>query len=128
GDAGLDAAPVGLLLGLAGATQPDPAGGAAGPAAGLPRERMAPPAQAGEEVAQLRQLHLRLALPAARVLGEDVQDQGGAVDDLGLDILLQVAQLTRSQLAVADSRVRDAGGRHLATHTLLTVCTVHVWT
>src|SRR5690606_27881482 len=114
GDAGLDAAPVGLQLGLTGAAQPHAAGGAAGPAAGLPGERLAPAAQPGQEVTELRQFDLCLALPAARVLGEDVQDQGGAVDDLDPGLLLQVAQLARGQLAVADHRVRAGGGDHVA--------------
>ena len=39
---------------------------------------------------------LRLALPALRVLGEDVEDQRGAVDDLDLDDVLELAQLARA--------------------------------
>src|SRR5690606_41806819 len=95
GDAVLDAAPVGLQLGLTRATQPDPAGRAARPATDLPGECLTPPAQAGKEVAKLCQLHLGLAFPAARVLREDVQDQRGTVDDLDPGLLLQVAQLAR---------------------------------
>jgi hypothetical protein len=48
---------------------------------------------------------LRLALPALGVLGEDVEDQCRAVDDLDLHDLFELAQLTRRQLAVADDRV-----------------------
>ena len=47
------------------------------------------------------------ALPSRllRVLGEDVEDQRGAVDDLDLHDLLELAQLTGRQLAVADDGV-----------------------
>jgi hypothetical protein len=45
------------------------------------------------------------------VLGEDVQDEGGAVDDLHLDHALQAAQLPGGELVVADDRV-GAGRRH----------------
>ena len=38
------------------------------------------PAQPRQAVAELRQLDLHLALLAVRVLGEDVEDQRGAVD------------------------------------------------
>ncbi len=40
------------------------------------------------------------------MLGEDVQDQGRAVDDLDLDDVLEVDQLARAQLTVADDGVR----------------------
>jgi hypothetical protein len=43
------------------------------------------------------------------VLGEDVEDQRGAVHDLDLGAVLQVPQLAGCELAVADDRV-GAGG------------------
>ncbi len=43
--------------------------------------------QPGQHVVQLRQLHLQLALPAARALGENVQNQLGAVDHLERDLV-----------------------------------------
>jgi len=53
----------------------------------------------------LSQRHLRLALAAGRMLGKDVQDQRGPVDDLDLDGLLQRGQLRRdsspSQITVS---------------------------
>src|SRR5699024_11035338 len=77
-----DATAVQLDLGLTGSPRAHarPAGRHA--AAGLPGHRLAPAAQSGQQVLQLGQLHLGLALPGLGVLGEDVQDEGGAVDDL----------------------------------------------
>ncbi len=48
--------------------------------------------------------------PGCGVLGEDVEDQRGPVDDLDLDDLLEVAQLAGGQLTVADHGV-GAGRR-----------------
>ena len=100
----VDPAPVDLDLRFTGAAaaDPEPPGG---PATDLPRQRLAPPAQARQQVLHLGQLDLGLALLGAGVLGEDVQDQRGAVDDLHLDDLLEFAQLGRGQLSVADDRV-----------------------
>ena len=61
-------------------------------AAGLLGQRFAPAAEPGQHVLQLGQLDLGLALAAARVLGEDVQDQRGPVDDLDLHHAFQPAQ------------------------------------
>ena len=110
GDLGVDAAPVGLDLGLTGTAAAD-ALTAGGTTTGLARQVAAPAAQALLHVLQLRQLDLRLALLALRVLGEDVEDQRGAVDDLDLDLVLEVAQLAGRELAVADDGV-GAGGLH----------------
>ena len=62
-------------------------------------------AQAGEPVAQERQLHLRLALGTARVLGEDVEDHRRPVDGGATEQLLQVPVLRRRQLVVEDDGV-----------------------
>ena len=48
----------------------------------LLRQLDAPAAQARQPVAQLRELDLHHALLAHRVLGEDVEDQRDAVDDV----------------------------------------------
>ena len=90
-------APVDLELGLARSPRAD--------AAGLLAERGAPAAQAGQPVAQQRQLDLRLALGAARVLGEDVEDHGGAVDGRAPEELLEVAMLGGRELVVEDHGV-----------------------
>ena len=60
-----NSAAIGLDLRLARAAGADAAGLAAGPAASLPRERLAPAPQPRKQVLHLRQAHLRLALPAA---------------------------------------------------------------
>src|SRR5208337_3617710 len=103
GDAGPQPAPVRFQLGLAGTAGADTAAGH--PAARLPGERLAPAAEPGQHVLQLSQLHLGLAFAAAGVLGEDVQDQRGPVDDLDLHDAFQPAQLARGELAVADHGV-----------------------
>ena len=56
--------------------------------------------------AEQRQLHLRLALGAAGVLGEDVEDHRGPVDGGAPEQLLQVAVLRRGQVVVEHDRVR----------------------
>ena len=110
GDLGVDPAAVGLDLGLTGATATD-AVTAGGTATGLAGEVATPAAEALLHVLQLGQLDLRLALLALGVLGEDVEDQRGPVDDLDLDLVLEVAQLAGRELAVADDGV-GAGGLH----------------
>ena len=57
-------------------------------------------AQAGQAIAQQRQLDLGLALQRVRVLGEDVEDHRGAVDGGAPEQLLQVELLGRAQLVV----------------------------
>ena len=110
GDLGVDPAAVGLDLGLTGATAAD-ARARGDPATGLARQVAAPAAQALLHVVELGQLDLRLALARLRVLGEDVEDQRGPVDDLDLEPVLEVAQLAGRELAVADHGV-GAGRLH----------------
>ena len=97
GDPTHEPSSVHLQLGLAGAPGTD--------AAGLLAERAAGPPQPGQPVPELGQLHLRLSLGAAGVLGEDVEDhcrtiQRGAVQDL-----LEVALLGRREVVVEDHGV-----------------------
>ena len=94
-----DEAPaVDFELRLARAPRPD--------ATRLLAQRGAAAAQARQPVAQERELHLRLALGAAGVLGEDVEDHRGAVDGRAAEQLLEVAVLRRRQLVVEYDRVR----------------------
>ncbi len=113
GHPGADPAPVQLDLGLTRAAGADP-GTTGHPTTGLARHRLAPAAQAGQQVLQLSQLDLRLALPGLGVLGEDVEDQGGPVDHLDLDDVLEATALRRAQLAVADDGVGAGLGDHVA--------------
>ena len=114
GDLGVDAAPVGLDLGLTGTTATDAAAVRADPAAGLAGQVATPAAQPLLHVVELGELDLRLALLGLRVLGEDVEDQRGPVDDLDLEPVLQVAELAGRELTVEDHRVGAAGGHDLA--------------
>ncbi len=66
--------------------------------------------QARQLVLELRQLHLEPALVGPRVLGEDVEDQPAAVDDLDLDQRLERLLLRRRQLVIGDEDV-EAGLR-----------------
>ena len=113
GDAGVDPATVELDLGLTRSARAH-ALAAGGLATGLARHRLTPATQARQEVLQLGQLDLRLALPALRVLGEDVEDQRGAVDDLDLDDVLEGAALARRELGVADDGVGALGDDDVA--------------
>ncbi len=92
GDPPQDAPAVDLELGLTGTPGAD--------ARALLAELDAATAQAGEAVAQLRELHLQHALLAGGVLGEDVEDQRDAVDDVALEQRLEVALLRGRQLVV----------------------------
>ena len=80
-------APVGLELALAGAAGAD--------AAAEPLEVLPEPLLAGVGVLQLGELHLQLALGRAGVLGEDVQDDRGAVHDPGREAVLERPLLAR---------------------------------
>ena len=76
-----DDPPVRLELALARAAGPDAATGPrqVRPEAGEPRQL----------VLELRELHLEATLVRARVLGEDVQDQPAAIDDLDVEERLE---------------------------------------
>src|SRR5690606_20959004 len=84
---------------------------AGGPAADLAGQVATPASEPGQQVLELGELDLGLALAALGVLGEDVEDQRGPVDDLDLDDLLEPAELARGELAVTDHGV-GTGGRH----------------
>ena len=62
-------------------------------------------------VFELRQLDLELALGGDGVLGEDVEDQLGAIDDAGLERILERALLNRRDLVVDDQDVGPGGGK-----------------
>jgi len=74
-------------------------------AAAEPRERRAGAGQARQQIFELRELHLPLALARARAAGEDVENQLRAIDHLALDPLLELPLLGWGQLVVEDHHV-----------------------
>ncbi len=92
---------VGLQLGLPRAAGPD--------GALLPLQVLPHPQQAGQQVLVLGQLHLEAALPGPGPLGEDVQNQGGAVQHPHLQRLGQVALLRGGEGVVKDDHIRPQG-------------------
>ena len=101
----VDAATVEFDLRLTGTTRAHAGTGAADLATGLAGHRLAPAAQARQQVLELRELDLRLALAALRVLAEDVEDDGRAVDDLDLHDVFERTPLARGELGVGDHGV-----------------------
>src|SRR3989442_1525045 len=100
-----DHAAVGLELRLTGTARADAAAQALEvlPLADEPRQ----------QVRELRQLDLELALGAARALGEDVEDERGAVDHLDAERLAEVALLDRRERIVGDEQIDAARARGL---------------
>ena len=64
---------------------------------------------ARQVVLELRQLDLELAFGAASMLGEDVEDQLGTVDDACFERVLEDALLGRVELAVHQQHVGSRG-------------------
>jgi hypothetical protein len=85
------------LLGLARASGAD--------AAAEPLEVLPHPPHPRQVVLELRELDLELALGAASVLGEDVEDQLRAIDHPCLEQVLETPLLTRRELVVDDQRL-----------------------
>ena len=61
--------------------------------------------QPGQAILHLRQLHLQLALGGLGALGEDVQNQRRAVDDLHAQRVFQIPLLRAGQLVVEDGQI-----------------------
>ena len=81
--------------------------------AALLGEGAAARAKAREAVAKLGEFHLGLAFLAAGVLGENVENDGGAVERRPAENLLEVVLLGGGELVVEDDRVGidRVGGR-----------------
>ena len=115
GDAVADAPAVDFQLRLARPASAD--------AARQPRERVVALAEARKEVLELRELDLQLAVGALGALGEDVQNQLSAVEDLEARLLGDVAALRGAQVAVEDDDVRHE--LHRAQDELLELALAH---
>ncbi len=96
GDALLDAAAVDLELSLAGAAGAD--------AAALAGKVCPHAGEAREEVLKLGELDLKAALAGVSALGEDIEDELGAVEDLAGGEFFQVAPLGGGELVIEDDR------------------------
>jgi hypothetical protein len=97
-DAFLGLAAVGFELGFAFAadgSEPTALTGKVGPEAG----------EAWEEVLELGELDLELAFAGAGALGEDLEDQGGPVEDLAAERFLQIPGLRTGEFVVEDHGV-----------------------
>src|SRR5437667_8791587 len=105
-DAVANDAPVGLELGLARPPRAD--------AAAETLEVAPLPHEPRQEIRELGELHLELALARARALREDVEDQRGAVDHFDPQRLGDVALLAGRQPVVGDEEVGVSGVRRLA--------------
>ena len=74
------------------------------------------PGQARQAVFVLRQLNLQRALAGVRMLGEDVEDQCGAVEHLNvlvLDGFFDLALLARAEFLVEEDRGRVVLGQQI---------------
>ena len=65
--------------------------------------------QAGQEVVQLGELDLELALAGSGATREDVQDELGAINNLQIQRLFEVAELGGREVVVEDNQSRARG-------------------
>ena len=98
--------PVALQLGFAGAAGAD--------AAALPGQALAHAGEPWQEILILGQLHLEAALLGLGPLGEDVHNEGAAVQHRQADDLLQGPDISRGKLVVEDDHGRRRGLRQHA--------------
>src|ERR1039457_7193623 len=74
-------------------------------AALLPRQVAPETRQARQQMLELSQLDLELALAGAGALGENVENERGAVEDLAIEGPLQIATLGRGKLVIKDDGI-----------------------
>jgi hypothetical protein len=113
GDPRVDPAPVELDLGLTGAARTD-ALTAGDPATRLPGHRLTPTTQARQEVLQLRQLDLRLALADLACWAKMSRISAVRSMTLTLTMSSRARRWRRRQLGVADDRVGTLGDDDVA--------------
>ena len=105
-----DVPPVGLQLGLAGASGADGRGAAGGRLAHQVRPHAR---QVRQQIFVLRELHLQLALARARALGEDVKYQPAAVEHAHAQLLAEDAHLAGRELVVKNGELAVRVGDEL---------------
>ncbi len=106
------AAAVDFELGLAGSARADAAPRAS---SGADPRQMAPlPGQARLQIGELGDLDLEFARQAVGALGENIEDELGAVDDPEFEFVLQIACLRRRQAVVENDQGGAARVRQLA--------------
>ena len=108
-----DPATIRFDLRFAWSTRSHATGGSTGATAGLPRQRLTPSSEAGQQVLHLRQTDLRLSFSTSSMLSEDVQDEPCSVDNFDLDDVLESPQLTGTEFTVTDDRVRAAAAHEI---------------
>jgi len=101
---------VDLELGFAGSASADSA--ARGSAAGQARKMGPLAGQARLQIAQLRDLNLKLARQGACALGEDVQDKLASVDNPKVELFFEIARLGRTETVVKNRERRALLARY----------------
>jgi hypothetical protein len=96
---------VDLNLGLTGTTRTHTSALAADLATSLAGHRVTPTAKAGKQVIELCELDLGLTLAGLGVLGEDVEDYRGPVNNFDLDRIFKGPALARRELSIGDNGV-----------------------
>lgn len=71
----------------------------------LTRQVAPKPRQARQQVLKLREFDLQLAFASAGALGEDVENECGAIEDLGIENLFEVAALRGRKFVVEDDGI-----------------------
>jgi hypothetical protein len=104
-DATIDLAAIRFQLCFTGTTHADAACRPTGAPTCLAHEMGPHARQARQPILQLRKLHLQLAFPRLCVLGKDIEDQGGAIDDFYVFAkqIFQFALLPRQQFLIKDN-------------------------
>jgi hypothetical protein len=94
---------------------------------GLARHRITPTTKAGKQVVELREFDLRLTFAGLGVLGENVQDDRGPVDDLDFDGILECAALARGEFSVGNHSVSTNGHDNFVEFFDLSAAKVRGW-
>ena len=96
-DPAVDSAPIRFQLCFARTSRAD--------SASQPRHLNTVSGQAGQQIIQLRQLHLQLTFPRAGAPREYVQDQLRSIQDLAMERVLQIALLGGSEFGIEHHHV-----------------------